>query len=113
MPDRDALRPILTAAARVPDHGKLEPWRFIVLERAALRRLGALIPARAALGWAATTTPWPSSEHQFDDADLAVAVICSPKPSEKVPEVEQVLSAGAAACRCSTRPWRRAGARTG
>lgn len=31
-PNRDALIPLLTAAARTPDHGKLEPWRFIVLE---------------------------------------------------------------------------------
>ena len=30
-PDRAALIPLLTAAARVPDHGKLEPWRFVVL----------------------------------------------------------------------------------
>ncbi|MEO0504254.1 MAG: nitroreductase family protein, partial [Pseudomonadota bacterium] len=35
-PDRAALMPLLTAAARTPDHGKLEPWRFIVLERAAM-----------------------------------------------------------------------------
>ena len=43
VPDRAALMPILTAAARSPDHGKLEPWRFMVLERNALLRLAALI----------------------------------------------------------------------
>ena len=42
-----SLRKELTAAARVPDHGKLEPWRFIVLDRAAMPRLAALA-ARAA-----------------------------------------------------------------
>ncbi len=95
VPGRDALRPILTAGARVPDHGKLEPWRFIVLERAALRRIGALIPAAGdRLG--RDDDAVAKQRTQFDDADLAVAVICSPKPSEKVPEVEQVLSAGAA-----------------
>ncbi len=40
VPDREELTPILTAAARSPDHGKLEPWRFIVLERAALDASG-------------------------------------------------------------------------
>ncbi|MEN8837436.1 MAG: nitroreductase family protein, partial [Celeribacter marinus] len=39
VPTRDELAPLLTAAARTPDHGKLEPWRFIVLERAAMTRL--------------------------------------------------------------------------
>ena len=32
-PTRDELQPILTAAARTTDHGKLEPWRFIVVEQ--------------------------------------------------------------------------------
>ena len=51
-PDRAALMPILTAAARSPDHGKLEPWRFIVLQGAALQRLSAAAAARgAALGY--------------------------------------------------------------
>ena len=35
-PDKETLETILTAAARTPDHGKLEPWRFIVLEKTAL-----------------------------------------------------------------------------
>ena len=48
VPTRDQLTPILTAAARTPDHGKLEPWRFIVLEKGALRRLGDLARTRAA-----------------------------------------------------------------
>lgn len=50
-PDRAALMPLLTAAARTPDHGKLEPWRFIVLEGAALQRLAQAASGRgAALG---------------------------------------------------------------
>ena len=38
VPDAEALRPLLTAAARTPDHGKLEPWRFVVIARAAMAR---------------------------------------------------------------------------
>ena len=94
VPDRSALRLLLTAAARSPDHGKLEPWRFIVLERPALQRLAARVPGRgAALGHDADKVD--KAVRQYADADLAVAVISSPKPSEKIPHIEQVYSAGA------------------
>lgn len=96
VPDRDALRPLLTAATRVPDHGKLEPWRLIVLERAALVRLAGLVPqAGARLG--KSPEDIAKAETQFADAHLAVAVIESPKPSEKIPAIEQTYSA---ACVC-------------
>ena len=95
-PDREALSEMLTAAMRVPDHGKLEPWRFIVLERAALARLAALAEVRAAaLGMDADKAA--KGVGQFRAAPLMVAVVSAPVASEKVPEVEQVLSAGAAA----------------
>ena len=94
VPDDDALRLILTAAARTPDHGKLEPWRFIVLRKPALERLAGLVPARgAALGLDDEKTA--KAVRQFADADLAVAVISAPKPSDKIPQIEQVYSAGA------------------
>lgn len=93
-PDRAALEQMLTAAARVPDHGKLEPWRFVLAEGAALARLADLAeeiapgldlpPEKAAKGVAALRgTP------------LVVAVIGCPKDSDKVPGWEQELSAGA------------------
>lgn len=85
---------ILTLAARVPDHGKLEPWRMIVLDRAAMARLADLAEARAvALGGDAERIE--KGRGQFDRGQLAVVVISSPKSAEKVPEAEQVLSAGA------------------
>lgn len=93
-PDRAALVPILTAAARVPDHGKLEPFRFVVLHAAAMRRLSALVDTRGqALGidpdkLAKAVTTWAN-------APLAVIVVASPKPSDKVPRHEQELTAGA------------------
>ena len=94
VPDRAEVRRLLTIAARSPDHGKLEPWRFVVLERGALERLAAAVPARgAALDVAAEKVD--KMMRQFADADLAVAVIAAPKPSDKIPEIEQVLSAGA------------------
>lgn len=93
-PDRTALRPLLEAAARTPDHGKLEPWRFVVLERGALERLAIGIKARGtALGLEPEKVLKASSE--YANSPLAVVVVSAPKPSEKVPQIEQVYSAGA------------------
>lgn len=95
VPDRATIETLLTAAARTPDHGKLEPWRFIVLERPALTRLAAL--ARTC-GTALNHDPDKTTkvEAMFGNAHLSIAVVASPKPSEKIPEIEQTLSAGAA-----------------
>ena len=93
-PDRAALMPLLTAAARTPDHGKLEPWRFIVLEQDALRRLGALARVRGA-ELELDADKIDKIGAMFETAPLSVAVIASPKPSDKIPEIEQTLSAGA------------------
>ena len=94
VPDRLELRDLLTIAARTPDHGKLEPWRFLVLEKQALERLSSTIQARGdALGMDPDKVQ--KAVTQFADADLAVAVIGCPKPSEKIPEIEQTLSTGA------------------
>lgn len=95
VPDRAALQPMLQAAARTPDHGKLEPWRFIVLEHGALQRLASLAQSRGeALGLEPEQIA--KARAQYRDAHLAVAVISAPKASPKVPQVEQVYSAGAA-----------------
>lgn len=94
VPDRQALLPLLQAAARSPDHGKLEPWRFIVLERPALQRLAALAETRGvALGIAEEKRA--KGVQQYGDAELVVAVVASPKPSATIPVIEQHLSAGA------------------
>ena len=94
-PDRAALGPMLEAAARTPDHGKLEPWRFLVLSPAACARLGALIRRLGeARGRDAAATD--KEAHAFETSPLCVAVVAAPRPSAKIPEVEQTLSAGAA-----------------
>ncbi|MCZ4256300.1 nitroreductase [Sulfitobacter sp. PR48] len=94
VPDRAALMPLLTAAARTPDHGKLEPWRFIVLERGALQNLAEVAGQRGQeLGLAPEQIT--KGRSQFDDGQLAVVVIEVQRPSEKVPAIEQTYSAGA------------------
>lgn len=93
-PDRAMLRTLLTAAARVPDHGKLEPWRFVVLEAPALRRIAGLVAERAAeLGHDAERSA--KGREAYDISPLAVVVIASPKGFDRIPEIEQTLSAGA------------------
>ena len=94
VPGRDDLADLLTIAARTPDHGKLEPWRFVVLERNACLGLAGEVASRgAALGLQAEKVE--KMVRQFRDADLAVTVVSSPRPSERIPQIEQVLSAGA------------------
>jgi nitroreductase len=93
-PTDDELRPLLEAAARTPDHGKLEPWRFIVIEKTAMPRLADLAQYRGeALGLDAEQIS--KGRAQFDQGHLAVAVIESPKQSDKIPAIEQTYSAGA------------------
>lgn len=91
-PDRAEVTRLLTAATRVPDHGKLEPWRFVALSGAGLARFAAAIRARAAV-----TGADPKGALAFEQAPVAIAVVASPKPSDKIPAIEQTLSAGAAA----------------
>ena len=93
-PDRAALEPILQAALRVPDHGKLEPWRLIVLTRPDMVRLAELAEARAReIG--ADAEKIDKGRGQFDRGGVAVVVISAPQAVAKVPIAEQVLSAGA------------------
>ena len=94
VPTQEELRPILTAAARTPDHGKLVPWRFIVLEKPALNRLADLALSRAS-HLNIDPDKIPKGVAQYRDADLAVVVVSAPQISYKVPQSEQVLSAGA------------------
>ena len=97
-PNAAQLRQILTAAARVPDHKKLVPWRFIVFEGDARAAFGAKLAAICA-----TEDPESPSEvrlqterERLTRAPVVVAVISRITMPKKVPEIEQTLSAGAA-----------------
>ncbi|WP_370228902.1 nitroreductase family protein [Cognatishimia sp.] len=94
VPDRDALTPILQAALRTPDHGKLEPWRLMVLDRTALAALAPLArECGARLG--KDQADIDKGALQFETSGLAVVVVESPVLSEKIPAIEQTYSAGA------------------
>ncbi|HEX7884995.1 MAG TPA: nitroreductase [Phenylobacterium sp.] len=88
-PDADQLRDLLRIAARVPDHGKLAPWRFIVLEGDAKTIFAARLEALAA----SRNEPTLAAKlAKLKIPPLAIAVISSPKPAA-IPEWEQILSA--------------------
>lgn len=91
-PDRAQIETLLRLSARVPDHGKLGPWRFLVIAGDARARAGDAIAQ--ALG---ADAPDPAFEKaRFLRAPVVVAVISTAAPHPKIPEWEQVLSAGAA-----------------
>ncbi len=94
VPNHAELRQLLTAAARSPDHGKLEPWRFIILDQARLQKLAAHC-AEIGRSRDLPAEQLDKSTAMLRDAPLSVAVIASPKPSDKIPQIEQHLSAGA------------------
>ncbi len=93
-PDRETLTTILTAAARTPDHGKLVPWRFVVLEKAAMERVSGQIAKRGPeLGIEQAKIDKPVGV--YGKTPVAVVVLESPVDSDKVPAVEQTYSTGA------------------
>jgi nitroreductase len=89
-PDADQLDALLRLAARVPDHGKLGPWRFVVMEGEARARAGeALASVRE------DEQSKEAARATFVRAPLCVMVVSTAAPNPKIPEWEQQLSAGA------------------
>jgi nitroreductase len=97
-PSAAEIETLLTVASRVPDHGKLVPWRFIIFEGEARLAAGRAIVA-------AFRAKYPDAKPQQAEAErtrlarapLVIAVVSRAAPHVKIPEWEQVLSAGAAA----------------
>lgn len=97
-PDAATLEDMLRIASRVPDHGKLAPWRFVVIDRAAGARLGETIEAAYVADNPDAAEEQRASERgRLARAPLVVAIVSRAAPHPKIPEWEQILSAGAAA----------------
>jgi len=95
-PTAAELDTILTIGARVPDHGKLAPWRFIVFEGDARVRAGeAIARVFAENNPAAPAADIAAEKLRLMEAPLVIAVVSSIRPHPKVPAWEQELSAGA------------------
>lgn len=97
-PRAEELQQILTVAARVPDHKKLAPWRFIVFEGDARRAIGEVFAeaCRAEDTMTPSEVRLDTERQRFLRAPLVVAVVSRIKPMPGAPEWEQILSAGAA-----------------
>lgn len=97
-PDDATLRRILQAAESAPDHGGLRPWRFLVIDGAALERLGEVfVEAMRAKKPEAGEAILERERVRAQRAPMIIAAIAREEPGHaKIPEVEQLLAAGAA-----------------
>jgi nitroreductase len=99
-PDKKTVRAILSIASRVPDHGKLAPWRFIVITGQARFRLSERLGEIALRN----DPDLPAERLEQDQmrlsrAPVVIAVVSKASSHPKIPEWEQILSAGAV-CTC-------------
>ena len=97
-PSAAEIETLITIASRVPDHGKLVPWRFIVFAGEARFAAGEAIVAAFRVKYPQANAEQVAAERQrLARAPLVIAVVSRAAPHVKIPEWEQVLSAGAAA----------------
>ncbi len=97
-PSREETETLLGIASRVPDHGKLTPWRFIVFEGEARAAAGDKIAAVFRTDRPDATPDQIAFErNRLARAPLVIAVVSRAAPHVKIPEWEQELSAGASA----------------
>ncbi|MBK1874887.1 MULTISPECIES: nitroreductase family protein [Marinobacter] len=95
-PDAATLDRAFRCAARAPDHALLRPWRYLVIEGEDLDALGEVL----AVGYSDLRGKTDDKKldiirNKAHRSPMIIVGIASPKPHPKVPEVEQILSAGA------------------
>ena len=96
-PTADEVQTLLTIAARVPDHGRAVPWRFIVIGPEGGAKLGGLIASTFRDDHPdATDAAIDAERTRLLRAPLVIAIVSRPHRHPKAPEWEQTLSAGAA-----------------
>ncbi|MDX3936602.1 nitroreductase [Stenotrophomonas sp.] len=94
-PDPATLLRMLASAVRVPDHGKLVPYRFLRITGDARHSLGAFLAERALQRDPQVSPAQLDKDRQrFSHAPVIITVIASPRPNPKVPEAEQLMTAG-------------------
>jgi nitroreductase len=97
-PSADEITSLLEIASRVPDHGKLVPWRFILFEGEGLAQAGEVIAqVYAADNPEADDKRLKAERERLASAPVVIAVVSRAAPHVKIPEWEQVLSSGAVA----------------
>ena len=97
-PDEGALELLLECACRAPDHGRLRPWRLIVIRGAARERLGELMAEQLRRKQPDASDDSLQRERQKPlRAPLIIAVAAACNAAARIPAIEQILAAGAAA----------------
>ena len=97
-PSDEELQKILHIAMRVPDHGKLSPWRFVVVGKDQREHLAVLLHKALQAEDECAGPAHHEKEDQFArQGEALVVLVSSPIPDHKIPVWEQQLSAGAAA----------------
>ncbi|OQW50914.1 nitroreductase family protein [Candidatus Raskinella chloraquaticus] len=96
-PSAQQISDMLAIAARVPDHGKLVPWRFIVFAGEARVRAGMVLVAVHEAKGPVREEDLAFTRSAFERAPVVIAVISTAKAHPKIPVIEQTLSAAAAA----------------
>jgi nitroreductase len=94
-PSEEQINALLRLAARVPDHGKLGPWRFVVIAGDARARAGEVLARVIAKYEGVDDSRLAAARGLLQRAPLCVMVVSSPVSSPKVPDWEQVLSSAA------------------
>jgi nitroreductase len=95
-PTQDQIRQILACGTRVPDHGKLAPWRFILFEDEGRARMGELLATVVSQSEADVSPERLALErNRFLRAPFIVGVVSRVREGIAIPEWEQMLSAGA------------------
>jgi nitroreductase len=94
-PDAETLDTILRNALRAPDHGALTPWKILVFRGDGRKRLGSILGEALLLQMPdASAEDVTKARSKVERAPLLLAVVANIKPSKKIPEIEQMLSAG-------------------
>ena len=96
-PNENDLRKIIEAGMRVPDHGRLTPWRFFVIQGKARETIGEVIAESFRKKNPEAIQEQLNIEHErLTRAPTVIAVVSKVKQGHKIPEWEQILSSGAA-----------------
>ena len=97
-PDLETVRKLLAAAMRAPDHGRLRPWRFLLIEGTAREKLGDLFVSALAQRVPSANVEMLKRERRKPlRAPLLIVVAARLDENPKIPAVEQLLAVGAAA----------------
>ena len=95
-PSESEISDAIACALRAPDHARLKPWRFHVLQGDSLRKLGEIFEEAASAGGEIPDDKRQKCRNMPLRAPLMIVAVCEPIMNPKVPEVDQLLAVGAA-----------------